>query len=55
MLLKSDERERWDPKCAGLEWFGEIRFNFQKQRLELCCCRRRGVCAGEAEGSVRDV
>lgn len=55
LLFKSDERERWDPRCAELEWFWEIRFNFQRQRLELCCCRRRGVCVGEATGSTRDV
>lgn len=55
MLFKSDERERWDPRCAELEWFWEIRFNFQRQRLELCCCRRRGVCVEEATGSMRDV
>lgn len=46
LLLKSDERERWDPRCAELEWFEEIRFNFQRQKLELCCCRRVCVCVG---------
>lgn len=45
-LLKPDERERWDPGCVGLECFAEIRFNFQSQRLELCCCRRVCVCWG---------
>lgn len=45
-LLKSDERERWDPRCAGLEWFAEIRFNFRSRELELCCCRRACVCWG---------
>jgi len=47
VLLKSDERERWDPRCAELEWLEEIRFNFQRQKLEPCCCRRGGcVCVG---------
>lgn len=46
LLLKSDERERWDPRCAELEWFEEIRLNFQRQKLELCCCRRVCVCVG---------
>lgn len=44
MVLKSDERERWDPRCAELEWFEKIRFNFQRQKLEICCCR--SVCGG---------
>lgn len=46
LLLKSDERERWDPRCAELEWFEEIRFNFQRQKQELCCCSKVCVCAG---------
>lgn len=45
-MLKSDERERWDPRCAELEWFEEIRFNFKRQKLELCCCGRGCVCGG---------
>lgn len=44
LLLKSDERERWDPRCAELEWFEEIRFNFQRQKQELCCCSKVCVC-----------
>lgn len=53
LLLKSDERERWDTRCAELEWFEEIRFNFQRQKQELCCCSEVCVCVcvlGEGYG-----
>lgn len=50
LLLKSDERERWDPRCAELEWFGEIRLNFQRQSWSFVVAEG-GVSAGE-QGDV---
>lgn len=50
LLLKSDERERWDPRCAELEWFEEIRFNFQRQNRSFVVAEGRVCVLGGGYG-----